>query len=156
MAFTRLLPICSSSFTNGSPQDVTTTSWSTALALRRGIELTNPFMTTSFLKHTDFQWLFLTNTTSLFTGLSKYSVELSYLSEAPINNLTLRALPLLSLYTFTIQAIGHSLWSASCLSNTVSLTRQFRFWLFHFFLFWRVSRTSFLHLPQNPLDTSYL
>ena len=61
-------------------------------------------------------------------------------------------LPLLSLNTFTIQAIGYSL--RSCLSNTMSPTWQFRFWLFYFSLFCRVSRTSFLHLPQNSLATS--
>ena len=52
MAFTSMLSISSSSFTYGSPQDVTKTSRSKTLALRRGIELTSPFTTTYFLKHT--------------------------------------------------------------------------------------------------------
>ena len=101
--------------------------------------------------NTPFQLLFSTNTTSLFTGLSKYRGESSDLSEAPSNSLTLGTLPLLSLYTFTIRAIGHWFGSASCLSNTMSPTWQFRFWLFHISLFWRFSRTSFLHLSQNLL-----
>ena len=103
--------------------------------------------------NTPFQLLFSTNTTSLFTGLSKYRVELSYLSEVPSNSLTLQTLPLLSLYTFTIWAIDHWFQSASCLSNTMSPTWQFYFWLLHFSLFWRVTRTSFLHLSQNSLAT---
>ena len=103
--------------------------------------------------NTPFQLLFSTNTTSLFTGLSKYRVEFPDLSEAPSNSLTLRTLPLLLLYAFAIWAIGHWFWSAACLSNTMSPTWQFRFWLFHFSLFWRVNRTSFLHLSQNSLAT---
>ena len=95
-----------------------------------------------------FQLLFSTNTTSLFTGLSKYRVELSDLSEAPSDSLTLQTLPLQSLYTVTIRAICHWFWYASCLSNTMPSTWQFCFWLFHFSLFWRVSRTSFLHLSK--------
>ena len=50
-------------------------------------------------------------------------------------------------------AIGHWFRSASCLSNTISPNWQFRFWLFHFFLLWGFSRTSFLRLSQNPLAT---
>ena len=99
--------------------------------------------------NTYFQLLFSTNPTSLFTGLFKCCVELSDLSVAASNSLTLRTLPLLSLYTFAIWAIGHWLQSASSLSNAVSPTWQFHFWLFHFSLFWRFSRTYFLHLPQN-------
>ena len=95
-----------------------------------------------------FQLLFSTNTTSLFTGLSKYWLELSDLSEAPSHSLTLQTLPLQSLYTVTIRAICHWFWYASCLSNTMPSTWQFCFWLFHFSLFWRVSRTSFLHLSK--------
>ena len=122
------------------------------LALRRGIEL-KVHLRSHISWNTPFQLLFLTNTTTLFSGLSKYRIELSDLSEAPSNSLTLRTLPLLSLYAFTIRAIGHRFQSASCLSNTMSPTWQFHFWLFHFFLFWIVSRTSFLHLSQNPLAT---
>ena len=103
--------------------------------------------------NTPFQLLFSTNTISLFTGLSKYWVEFSDLSEAPSNSLTLRTLPLLSLYAFTIWAIGQWFQSASCLSYTMSPTWQFCFWLLHFSLFWRVSRTFFLHLSQNLLGT---
>ena len=85
-----------------------------------------------------FQWLLSTNTTSLYTGLSKYWVELFELSKSPINSLTLRTLPLLSLYTFTIRAIHHWLRCASCLSNTMSPT-----WV------------SFLVVPFFPVLKSY-
>ena len=57
--------------------------------------------------NTHFQLLFSTNTISSFNGLSKHRVGLSDLSDAPSNILILQILPLLSLYTFTIRAIGN-------------------------------------------------
>ena len=77
--------------------------------------------------NTPFQLLFSTNTTSLFTAYGKYRVELSDFSETPSSSLILWTLPLLSLHTLTIRAIGHWFQSASCLSSTISPTWQFRF-----------------------------
>ena len=105
-AFTSLLSISSSSFTYGTPQDIITTSWSKHW-LYEGESNSQVHLRPHILWNTPFQLLFSTNTTSLFTGLSKYWVELSDLSEAPSNSLTLQTLPLLSLYAFTIRAIDH-------------------------------------------------
>ena len=83
------------------------------------------------------------------------NIELSCLTYQTYhgNSLTLRTLPFLSLYTFTMWAIGHWFRSASCLSNTMSPNLRFRFLLFHLFLLWGFSRTSFLCLSQNSLAT---
>ena len=87
MVFTSLLSISSSSSTNGSPQDVTTVSWRKTLALWRVIELTSPFISWNIFLETHLETqLHISWSTPfqlLFTGLSKYRVELSDLPEVP-------------------------------------------------------------------------
>ena len=99
--------------------------------------------------NTHFQLLFSTNTTSLLTGLSKYWVELSDLSEAPSNGLTW-TLSLLSLYTLAVQATGQCLLLVLVIQCPQLDSFDFGCSIFPF---WPVSRTCFLHLTQNLLAT---
>ena len=96
--------------------------------------------------------LFSAIITNLLTGHSRHLDFWLVLSTDPINSLTLRATHLSSLQVATTFAIGHLFVSISSFISTISPISQFCIFSFHFFLFWSVYSTSFLHLLQNSLD----
>ena len=96
---------------------------------------------------------FSTSITNLITDRSRYQIAISVVPNVPIMSLTLLTNPFLSAFfatIFVIDQLSHS--AAASLSRTISLTLQFLLMVFHFYRYWSVTRTSFLHLLQNSLE----
>lgn len=93
-------------------------------------------------------------TNSLSNGL-RYQRAITALPDAPSMTLTFLAQQFLMEFVAKIYVIVLLVYSTVSLSRPMSSILQFLLIVFQFCWHWGISRTSFLHLLQNPIDIFY-